>query len=100
LGGADIYKRKSAKNPFEQLPSTVADFSAKIKTGEKLKLEDYNGIEKKLEYAEGHKNLRFYNWSLLNKFQLALHLANTSQLAKLFDTEEHIWKEVNLLIQL
>jgi hypothetical protein len=91
---------KATESPFEHLPDSVIDALAEIKFTQNIKLEDYPGLERKIEYADKgeYKNKQFRRWYLLNKFQLALYKAHGQ--TKLLSINGSIWKNVKLVFQL
>lgn len=91
---------QSIKKSFNQLSKPVISSLASIKYWKNVKLSDYCGLEKELEYADTHKNKQFNLWYLLNKFQLALYLADKKRVNKLFAINCPVWKEAKLLFQL
>jgi hypothetical protein len=92
--------KQQSSQSYKQLSKSVISSLAGIKYWKNIKLSDYCGLEKELEYADKHKNKQFNSWHLLNKFQLALYLADNQRINNLFAINCPVWKETKLLFQL
>lgn len=82
------------------LPPDVIDSMADVWRANHIKSDDYQRIYKTLNHPETEKSNRPRKWSVLNRFQLALYLANKRACSKNFDKNDQLWKEVDLLINL
>jgi hypothetical protein len=100
LEASERQSSQSIKKSLKQLSTSVISSLAGIKYWKNIKLSDYYGLEKELEYSNKHKNKQFNSWYLLNKFQLALYLADNKRINNLFAINCPVWKEAKLLFQL
>ncbi len=102
-------KDPNAQTNLNQLQSNVVKALAKARKAKAIELSKYPDLDKVLENTaprECKKDpnaicLPFYeNWFLLDKFQLALYLADLSNSGKPFDLGDDVWKNVVCLRKL
>ena len=77
----------------------VLSSMAQVWNTNRIKFSNYPGLSEVLDYADHEKDNRPRSWFVLNKYQLALYLAHKDACSKIFDKNDQLWIEVQLLVR-
>jgi hypothetical protein len=81
------------------LTSPVLVSMAQVWNTNRIRFSNYPRLSEVLDYADHEKDNRPRNWFVLNKYQLALYLANKDECSKTFDENDQLQIEVQLLVR-
>jgi hypothetical protein len=87
------------QDTFTPLTSTVLASMANAWNANRIEFRNHPGLIKILDYPDYEKNNRPRNWFILNKYQLALYLADEEARSKTFHENDQLKIEVQLLVR-
>jgi len=88
------------QDPLTPLTQDAIKRLAEVWNRIKIKFSEYPGLHETLVYPHTENNNPARKWFVLDKYQLALYLANKEDCSKIFDTTNPLWVEADVLIKL